>query len=143
MTEAVLSGLERAVRETGKETGKESRISFETRRVVFEGDLSVRIPGSGNYDGLRRVEIEHESPVKVDVSGLVAGNTGARVLNVKEGRAEVTGYRDDRTLSALDREVKLVKDPELTLYTNDGRKIVYNQVQGMPVVRINSGRVAY
>ena len=135
MTETLTRGLERQV----KEILKESSTSFTTRRLAIERDLSVRLPGSGDYEA-SKVEIEYKNPLNVNVSGLMA-STGSG-LKVRDARVAVIGERTDQAVATLDRGVRLrYVDPEVTIYGKDGKVAQFNQIQGSPVIRVRDGEI--
>ncbi len=120
--------------------------TFSTRSLTVNGKMDVKIPGRETYEGIDGFTATYEQPMEVDLRGNVYENPEG-ILEIDFTRFSVTGYRENKAETALDRIgkesiIKLLPDPEITLYRGDER-IVLNQVIGIPVVNVKSGSMTY
>ena len=119
---------------------------FSTRSLSIDGKMDVRIPGREVYDNIDKILVVYEQPMEIDLRGNIHENAG--VIEAESTRVSVTGYRENKAESALDRKgkeivlMKKMKDPEVTMYRGNER-IILNQVIGMPIININKGSMTY
>lgn len=125
---------------------KEERKKFYARSLTVTGEMSVKVPGRETYEGVSSFSASYEKPMEVDIMGRMLETKEG--IKLKQGRMQITAYRENPAENALERKEKdmiirrQLPDPEITLYENE-KKIVLNQVFGVPVVTISHGSVTY
>jgi hypothetical protein len=121
---------------------KEGARRFKTRSLTVTGQMSVKLPGREEYQGVTSVSVSYNDTIGIDLRGLLRDSVNGGV-EVKEGRVKVTADRENKTETDLYQErPMLLLDPEITIYRGK-RKTVLNQVGGVPVIHIVSGLVTY
>ena len=114
---------------------------FSARHLNANGDMTLNIPGREPYIDVTEIEISYTSPMKVRVTGLMRDTESG--LDVEESKLEVVADRSNPAEDVLYKENALrLKDPEITFYRGQ-RKTVLNQVQGIPVLHIKTGKIDY
>lgn len=141
--------IEKEVQERFLTISKKEKRKFFTRDLTITGEMEVKVPGRLSYKNVDMCSVCYETPIEVDLSGRIAEmktETG-RGLMVENARVQLTAYRENKTESELESgdgkiSLKRLPDPEITLFRNN-KRVVLNQVIGVPVVYIKRGVINY
>lgn len=149
---SMIKNLVREVKETGQREIleqlelKEEQKKFYARSLTVTGEMIVKLPGRDLYKSVQSFSASYEKPMEVDLLGKMLETREG--IKLEQGRMQITAYRENSAENALERKEKdmtirrQLPDPEITLYENE-KKIVLNQVLGVPVVTISHGSVTY
>ncbi len=138
--------------ERGHVSFRDKKKEISTRYLTVSGRMEVKLPGRESYKDVTSFSISYEEPMSIDIKGKIAeadGDRDRQCCMVQEGRLEVIAYRVNKTEEVLDRtnekvqlNMRRIIDPEITIYQGD-KKIILNQVIGIPVVSVNSGYITF
>lgn len=125
---------------------KKQKRNLSTTSLSVTGDVDVRIQGRNPYLGRSGISVCYEEAMRVNLTGVMR-ETGDKIIEVKDGKMEITAYRKNRTEENLNRQEGKVSmrtyiDPEVEIYQGS-RKTKLSQVQGPILVTIRKGEISY